>query len=355
MQPQECSVSKTNNFDLLRLLFAGAVLLVHAKELSGFSELAWITQVLSSAVAVKAFFIVSGFLVFMSYERSATLRAYAEKRFRRIYPAYFAVIALSAIFLICASTGSPEAYFSSEWLKYLLANLTFLNFIQPTLPGVFEQNRMPAVNGALWTLKIEVLFYCVVPLFVWAFRKFGTLLVLVIGYLSSIAYGAFFTGLAESTELNIYAEIARQLPGQLAYFLSGAVLYYFMPAFKCRHKWLLVAAVLTLCVGSVAPIRLLEPIALATIVIFCALFLPASNASKYGDFSYGIYILHFPVIQLLLQFNAFRDNPYYFLPFAILLTGLGAAASWHFLEKRFLTLKPEILLTKPGNAAYVHH
>ena len=94
-----------NNFDLLRLLFAGTVCLVHSYELSGFQQIGWITSVLSSAVAVKAFFVVSGFLIFMSFERSSSLASYARKRIRRIYPAYFTVVMLCAVFLVAASLG----------------------------------------------------------------------------------------------------------------------------------------------------------------------------------------------------------------------------------------------------------
>lgn len=140
---------RANNFDLLRLLFAGTVCLVHVHGLSGFSELEPVTRILSSGMAVKAFFVVSGFLIFMSFERSSSLWAYARKRVRRIYPAYFTVVMLCAIGLVAVSSYNIEDYFSSAWLKYVVANLFFLNFLHPTLPGVFEANKIPEVNGAV--------------------------------------------------------------------------------------------------------------------------------------------------------------------------------------------------------------
>ncbi|MGE3347519.1 MAG: acyltransferase family protein [Ramlibacter sp.] len=120
---------QNNNFDLLRLLFAGTVCLVHGYQLSGYEQLAWIEQSLSSAVAVKAFFVVSGFLIFMSAERSSSLTGYLSKRVRRIYPAYFAVVMLCAVGLVLASSRhTADYFFSAAWFKYVLANLTFLNF-----------------------------------------------------------------------------------------------------------------------------------------------------------------------------------------------------------------------------------
>lgn len=212
----------TNNFDLLRLLFAGTVCLVHAYELSGYQQLVWITNVLSSAVAVKAFFVVSGFLIFMSFERSSSISSYAKKRIRRIYPAYFTVVMLCAAGLAAISSKGFADYFSLAWVKYVLANLSFLNFLHPTLPGVFDANRLQAVNGALWTLKIEVMFYLSVPLFVLLFRRLGNLPIIAIAYIGSTTYAALFSWLAEKTGAGFYLELGRQLPGQLSYFLAGA-------------------------------------------------------------------------------------------------------------------------------------
>jgi peptidoglycan/LPS O-acetylase OafA/YrhL len=88
-----------NNFDLLRHLFAVTVCLVHTYELSGISQLRWIKAILTSKVAVEAFFIVSGFLIFMSYERSTSVISYTVKRIRRIYPAYFFIVVTCAFVL----------------------------------------------------------------------------------------------------------------------------------------------------------------------------------------------------------------------------------------------------------------
>jgi peptidoglycan/LPS O-acetylase OafA/YrhL len=101
----------TNNFDLLRLLFAATVCLVHAHTLSGYQSLSWIPTLLSSDIAVQAFFVVSGFLIFMSYERSSSLASYTSKRVRRIYPAYFTIIMLCAASLWVVSSLGLNDYF----------------------------------------------------------------------------------------------------------------------------------------------------------------------------------------------------------------------------------------------------
>lgn len=322
-----------NNFDLLRLVFASAVCLSHAHALSGYAELAWLPNVFSPVAAVKAFFVVSGFLIFMSYERSSSLRSYAIKRVRRIYPAYFTVVVVSAVVLAGVSTLPPADYFSSAWLQYLLANLAFLNFLHPGLPGVFETSPLPVINGALWTLKIEVMFYASVPLWVGLCRRFGHLPVLGVLYLASIIYAFWLGALADQQDSALYRELARQLPGQLSYFMAGAFFYYYLGWFERNRLAVLAFAAVVL---FVFPVPALEPFAMAGIVAFCGLFLPVVDAGKRGDFSYGIYILHFPIIQVLVQADVFDGMPYLFLLVACVLTLCAAVAMWHVVEKRFL-------------------
>ncbi|MFZ5564704.1 MAG: acyltransferase family protein [Thermodesulfobacteriota bacterium] len=326
-----------NNFDLLRLLFAGTVCLVHAHKLSGYPSLKIVTGFLSSEVAIKAFFVVSGFLIFMSFERSTSVVAYLGKRARRIYPAYFTVVMLCAIGLVAVSSQSAGDYFFSfEWIRYILANLAFLNFFQHTLPGVFETHKLAVVNGALWTLKIEVMFYLCVPLFVRLFRRFGHCPMIFFFYSCSVAYALLCTWMAAHTGSAIYSELGRQLPGQLSYFMGGALLYYYLPLFEQQVGYFVSASVLALVANKAYSLPLLEPMALAIVIVFWGLFLYLGNFGKYGDLSYGVYILHFPIIQLLLYTGWFKNNPWVFIIMVVIITTVGAFAMWHLVEKRFL-------------------
>ena len=60
------------------------------------------------------------------------------------------------------------------------------------------------------------------------------------------------------------------------------------------------------------------------------------NFSKYGDFSYGIYIVHWPILQVLIVFGLARMNAYMFLLVSLSIIGLAGSLMWHLVESRFL-------------------
>jgi peptidoglycan/LPS O-acetylase OafA/YrhL len=238
--------------------------------------------------------------------------------------------------MFLVSSKSAAEYFSGGWIKYLVANLTFLNTLQLSLPGVFEGHRETAINGALWTMKIEVMFYAAVPMLVYMFKRFGRLPIIVLAYLLSIAYVFILGKIFERTGAHVCMVLARQFPGQLAYFMVGAAAYYYLPLFERYIKILLPAGAMVLFLDHSYALPLLSPIALGILVIFCALFFYMGNFSKYGDFSYGIYILHFPIIQILLDSGWFKGRPFAFLASVIVLTAIGAMTIWNVVESRFI-------------------
>lgn len=343
---------KNNNFDLLRLIFAAIVVFVHAYEISGFKELSWVAQSFSSTLAVRGFFIVSGFLIFMSYERSSSLRLFFKKRFLRIYPAYLFVVVTCAVGLSLISSKNAGDYFSLSWLRYVISNLAFLNFIQQTLPGVFETNPIAAVNGALWTLKVEVMFYFSVPFFVFLFRRYSKVYILFSVYCLSLIYVAVLNELSrQDPGTLLLKELARQLPGQLSYFMAGAFLFYYQNLFERNIKYFLAAAIFVLIVDHFYSLYVLAPLALSIVVIFLALYFSVGNFTKYGDFSYGIYILHFPLIQLFIYFKLFRESAYGSLFLGALFSCVGALSFllWHIVEKKFLYRRSRYFVTPAYN------
>jgi peptidoglycan/LPS O-acetylase OafA/YrhL len=325
-----------NNFDLLRLALAFSVCLSHLGEVSGtqaFHPLEWYFY---SGVAVDCFFVVSGFLIFRSYSRSSSLLSYCNKRVRRIFPAYMTVVLLAA-FLLPFLVATTDIIFSSQWTRYLFSNLAFLNFLQPDLPSVFTGNPLQVINAPLWTIKIEIMFYCSVPLIFLLLKTNKKWLVLTLIYAASVGYSMFFLHLHRTSGLPIYQTLAKQLPGQLAFFLGGGGIYLYFTFFQKHYLKLLIPALIFLVSQGHTMVPALYPLALAITVIFFAIFFPyLGNWGKYGDISYGVYIYHFPIIQIFTAYDLFRGHPWQTFSFLIITILCISVCSYHLIERPFL-------------------
>jgi peptidoglycan/LPS O-acetylase OafA/YrhL len=329
-----------NNFDFLRFLFAFIVVICHISILSGRPELLFIQKYFNTSIAVSSFFIISGFLVTQSYNNTDNLRKYFGKRARRLLPAYIIVIFLCAIlFSFISEMGVKNYFMDIKLYRYLIFNFLFLNFLEPGLPGVFSEHYTTAINGALWTIKVEVSFYILVPLLVYLlFKTQKKYIVLIAIYVLSVLYQYIVHYLYETTNLNIYKILEYQLPGNMTYFACGMFGYYYKSVLLQNIKKLIIPAIVIYFVESYFGFCILQPATLAIIIFFVAYnFKFLNNFGKYGDFSYGIYIFHFPLIQLAIFFGLFSLVPptvvFSILCFGVITVGF---ASWHLIEKRFL-------------------
>jgi peptidoglycan/LPS O-acetylase OafA/YrhL len=292
-------------------------------------------------MAVSGFFIISGFLIMRSFYRSKNLWDYSLKRIKRIVPAYMSVVALCAVFLSTISSLSFHEYFSSNsFYKYFISNILFLNFLQPALPEVFTTNPLPFVNGSLWTIKVELCLYAVLPLIVFCLKK-KPILPLAVFYILSLLYSFIMNSLADSSGNSFYNFLQRQFPGQLLYVVSGSIiLFYFDFIVKQQVKYFLPASAFIFLIRyfvSNWTIELFYPFSFAVLIVCCAYYLKKlSILTKFGDFSYGLYLFHFPVIQVFVHFGILEENPV--LLFIVCFTVIFSlsALSWHLLEKKAL-------------------
>lgn len=120
-------------------------------------------------VWVDGMLLLSGLLLFLPYAQAGsrlpkTLSFY-KRRLIRIVPSYLlCVIPLFVIACVRGTYGSPAAAF-----KDLAAHLTFTFNLFPD-----TYFRSP-LNGALWTLAVEMQFYLLFPLLARCFRRFPRL------------------------------------------------------------------------------------------------------------------------------------------------------------------------------------
>lgn len=288
----------TNNFTLLRLLLALMVVFGHFKRLSGVVDPPFGFDM--ADLAVDCFFVVSGFLIAGSFDRSRAVLGFYTRRVFRLLPMYAFVVLAQTVVMLALLPGGPFSA-PAQTLRYVVVNLSFANFLQYDIGGVLNHLLVPGINPSLWTLKIEMGFYLVVPLIVLAVRRWGWGVLAVIYVLSALYY-------SQLMDLGAF-RYAKQLPGQLQFFVVGMGLYMYGRDLRIGRT-----AAAAVCVGFVGIWELNGPVPpglyplLVGAFVFCfALRLPAVPLRS--DLSYSVYLLHGPLIQTAILLGLYRDTP----------------------------------------------
>ena len=314
-------MQKYQNMVLVRFFLCLGIITSHYFVLNGIPNI-WCV---GDDMRVGIFFAMSGFLIYDSYERNINTRRYFRNRVTRILPTYFTILLLSAILLAFVSSLPVNQYFSSlQFWKYLACNALFLNFLEPSLPGVFStQNVLPAVNGALWTLKVEWAFYIFIPIFFALMKRFrwnekmASLVVCIL----SIAYIFIMKELYHQTGNKLFHILSYQFFGQGIYFFSGVMIYHYRKqlvekniAIPFLASVVVYSAVLNFgghngLISENILISLLPPIASLAMLTF-ALGKNICNFQRFlGNYSYEMYLVHFPILQTLVHFGITKNLP----------------------------------------------
>lgn len=341
IKPEAKEIIKGDNcFDFLRYFFAVFLIVAHYFTLANI-ETSFQTW---GMMRVKAFFIISGFLVFYSFINKPDIGLYIDKRVRRILPPYILVVFSCFILGAFITNLSIVNYFTSvDTYKYLLANFSFMNFIEPSLPGVFDTSIMnnSAVNGSLWTMKVEIMFYFSVPIVYYFMKRYNKLYVILFIMIFAFAYESFFTFLFEKTGDNFYLIIKKQIGSQFKYFYSGTlILLYFDRFIKCVKYLFPISILIYMYKDSFFVFYLLEPLSFATIIIGCAYSLRFLNFfRKYDNISYGMYLFHYPIIQCFVFYGYTEQYPVMSFIAVFCLTIFISIISWKFIEKPIIKKK----------------
>ncbi|MDE6301723.1 MAG: acyltransferase [Muribaculaceae bacterium] len=337
-------IRTNNNMDVVRYFLAMTVLVSHYNDLAGTS---FPLPLINVNVAVASFFTLSGFLMFDSYHKHPRLKKYLELRARRILPPYFFIVIVCAIGLSAISTLSVAEYFTSgQWWKYLIANLSFMNFIQPDLPGVFQGGQMmtASVNGSLWTMKVEWFLYLSVPVVSWIIYRIHKLArardaVIWTIIILSIAYRIGFNYLYETTGRNIFDILSRQFCGQLSFFYVGALIRLYLRQFLSYSKSIAAGIVVLWSIIYLIPdsYLLLSPFVFSALVMWVSMIGNwGGRISRHDNVSYDMYLFHYPIIQLAVWYGVREWNPWAGLATVTIITVAASFMSWNLVGRRFV-------------------
>lgn len=332
----------------------------------------------AAGLGVDFFFVISGFVLFLPVVRHdgrfGSVRAYAWRRAARIAPAYYLAVLVQAAARPILRPGWPTPFESAGGLAVLAAHLLFLQHEVPR--WLFRELGYRGsvmgfgVNGALWSLSIEVIFYGVLPIAAgFYFRR--PWLGLIGGILAALLWRALAYRLGPVSEtLGVEAltgqvpRLVGQFPGYLAHFafgMSGALVYGRACASeplrqRFAARWFARAALglllLTMLVqGNAAPPAaagwyqrylgdVMPAFAFAVLLTVVALrpdSLLARPAFRWlGDVSYGVFLWHFPLLLFFtnaLGWSAGTGNGSFFRS---LLLVLPASLAFGWLSRRLV-------------------
>jgi peptidoglycan/LPS O-acetylase OafA/YrhL len=331
-----------NNFDLLRLLAALQVAIIHGVEHMKIDMPRDWYSVVNSFPGVSIFFVVSGYLISGAYLRSKDLRSYARNRILRIYPGLWVCFGVTILLMLFFQKLDVPFWRIALWT---LGQLTFV----PHTPDYLRSFGTGSVNGSLWTIPVELQFYLILPVLMTfitrsTFRKvtvFVVLLALGIGYLwlrreyegrlptrvllMCIVSWLYVFMVGVFLQLNP-AFVEKFIAGKFLWWLTGYV------------GWTMLMRALGVPVegNDATP---LTTIPLGFLTISFALTAPglADKLLRGNDISYGLYIYHMLVINTFVQTGQVGDTNK--LVVAIALSIMLAMVSWRFVEAPALRLK----------------
>jgi peptidoglycan/LPS O-acetylase OafA/YrhL len=330
---------RDNRLTPIRLVLAAAVLAEHAIIVTQGPTLPpplVINGWSLSYAAVNAFFVLSGFLIADSLERRSNPFQFAAARMLRIWPALLALSLLAVLAIGPVVTDlSAASYFGSlQTLSFPVQVLGFLDTSQGPA-GIFSDNPWAGeFSATLWTLRYEVLAYAGAALIFFSPLPWGrgAKLFLFVGVTAAyLVVRSFWPDAPAMIESGLRLASAFTL-GMLVHVWREKIPVLPWPTLIVLPVWI--------ALGSHPLAEVFLNLTLASI-LFAVAFAGLGRwptGARLPDWSYGIYIWHYPVMQVVLYWYPAAD-PLEVAIYSIPVTLLISAASWSWIEKPSLAGK----------------
>lgn len=357
------SSHRCNNFDLIRLVAALQVVLSHAIGHTGLRETLpqWgghLFDLTEWLPGVPIFFVISGFLISRSYERSGNLGNYFWNRTLRIFPALWVCLAVTLVVLGWFGFLPLSFIRSGTFIGWLAGQVSFLQFFNPEQ---FRGFGIGVANGALWTITVELQFYVFIPLLYAVVYRPARWKKLRVAFFTMLFAASYLVFCVMNVKVNgpggfsgapfVFKLLFNTLLPHLWMFLLGILIHRY---FATLGRWLegyfliyiglyaIIATVMQMFIPefsvgfyvALLPARIL--LALATISAAYSARSLSTTLLRGTDVSYGVYIYHSLMINIFVQMGWISMR---ILPVILLMTILLAGLSWHLVEKPALACK----------------
>lgn len=259
--------------------------------------------------AVIVFFILSGFLVGgkviekIIYTHTFSWKHYLINRMSRLYPVFIVALIIGYFldFVGAKFFDSYGIYDNSHGQQISVINRTFIDDLSFLifLSNLFMTQTIlsPTLgsNGALWSLANEFWYYLMGPMLLLIF--FTKSIINKIIYLTVIIFLWFFL------PINITLYFLIWIVGSLLVFIKRPVFNnLYIPFF------LLLASLTFVRLNSFSGYLLYDLVVALSFLLFAVEYLDKNVNCRYktihknmADFSYSLYVLHFPMMIFLLS------------------------------------------------------
>ncbi|GAA4853143.1 acyltransferase [Kitasatospora terrestris] len=360
--------SRANSFGLLRLALATAVVVSHLYPL-GYGPLdpLWMRsgqQTDLGKMSVVGFFVLSGFMITGSGRRTSIGR-YSWHRALRILPGLWGSLLISTLviipFLYHYAHGSlagfwnhpqgPLNYLKGTWNTSLSGGWDVSGTIHEGIRR--GTNHDQSVNGALWSLKYELLCYVMVGLLAAGgvltrarrfipLAAFALWILILNDWLNAPGWRGIPGDMGTYVAVPLLGGMSVHFLVHLGFvFLLGAAVQLYREKVPV-HDGLALVALLTLAVTMRwGGLFVIGYPAFAYLLFWLAIRLPRpfQTVGRKRDFSYGIYIYGFTVEQALAMLGFVKYGKPVYLATALACTVVLAAFSWYAIESPAMRLK----------------
>jgi peptidoglycan/LPS O-acetylase OafA/YrhL len=325
---------RDNNLNLIRAIAAFAVLISHAVPIAAGPMLPEPLENLIGyslgTVSVMMFFVISGFLIPLSFERAPSHQRFIKARVLRIFPGLTVNLVFVALILGPLVTTLPLWTYLSDpqSILFILRNIALVPLVY-TLPGVFEGQPTSTIVGSIWTLRHEVGCYLMVFLLglFGLYRHQSAFRILSLMYLIALWPALIISDITLHPLLLGFTKLS--LP-----FVVGMGFY----AWRQHLPLTLWGVAVTACAAWALSQTLFYYPALCLALgyaTFWLSYIPSGAIRAYnqiGDYSYGIYVYAFPA-QGWAVWAFGPQSPFENILYATIPTIVLAVASWHLVEK----------------------
>jgi peptidoglycan/LPS O-acetylase OafA/YrhL len=342
--------SYLKSLDGLRLFASVNIVLLHIYNQRPVSYLVSVQQnffdyfIHAPTFNASIFFLLSGFIFTYKYSRimdKFPVKKYLVKRFKKLYPLHFITTVFIAAVQILLNTEPPDI---CRLITSLFMHLSFLWSFYPLNTYKF--------NLPSWSLSCFLLCYLLFPLFFKLVSKIKkpqkALFLILICFIPGILWTFVYACFNFNNELFLFFHTFA--PVRFFEFLTGMLLARLFTLNKenqenkkpCINTGIIIFSLVLILINTYLRYSSNEYIYWLSYHVFCLVpysmlvyslaeekgficdFFKISIIRKLGQVSFYTYIIHFPVIFLLMQLSFFKDfifSPVKIVVFLIILYG----------------------------------